>query len=332
MSDQLESTINDICKIIEYRGIEGDYLGVIINVSLGEYICCFLKKFAYKSWKVQTFSDKTLFLVRNITPLQIKLTPLFKDKHVKISELRYFTDKMLRKITWIDDNQSIRIDDNLINFSNFKPIMKTYEKKKSKDVRGKYDEETKIYNDIYGKHLSSLFGGSIADIKALILDTAKTYTCNVLNKIGVVPTNIVVPNNSIDEYKSLRDSFLCTASYEDFAVCLERYITQGIKFHTIFLDNGGWINTQETKSFEKKKSQDTLIRYIFDTDSLQDECIFALTTSLRRFTDEKNDQYKLASHKFITTYAELKKYRLMNYIIMPYGKRTFFQLYHLKRE
>ncbi|AYV83457.1 MAG: hypothetical protein Hyperionvirus7_28 [Hyperionvirus sp.] len=308
--------MDDIFKVVEYRGDDGNFLGVILRGDIvGDYVCCFLKKSGYRQWRVRSFDGFSMFTVENIIPIDIKLTPLLKNQRFSQEA---FSEEILRKIIWIDENPN-----DLINFkSDIKPMAAI---KKSKDMRGKYDVQTIAYNEIYAK---CLVGVVSKELKACVLDTAGKYTCVALNKIGVLPKNIIVPNNSYGEYKSLSESGLCEASYEDFVVCLERYVEQKQRFDTIFLDNGGWINVA---SDEKHNSQDVLIRKIFDLGSLKDECIFALTTSVRRYTKERNADYTAASKKYIIDYAKSKKYDLINFVEMPYAKRTFFQLYHFNK-
>jgi hypothetical protein len=317
-----DANIN-ICKVIQYQEQGVNNLAVIIDVANDDNICCFLKKFADRKWKVKTVSSLTCFVI-NLAPLDVKMTPFFRDVELTAQQIRLMTDKMLRKIIWVDQS-SIPIK-HLKGTSD--PLILDI---KSKDMRGKYDLETKEYNEKYANSVKNL-GVNPLDIKALVLDTAMAHTCSALIKLGVSPLNIIVANNSKKEYEELKKTSLCCAFYGDFCDCLTRYIKNGIKFNTIFLDNGGWINIEPIVEGEKRKSQDMIIRYIFDQNSLTDECVFALITAKRRHTNGDHCEYAKSAYEFIKKYADDKGYRLVNFVQMPYGKRTFYQSYHLIRK
>ncbi|AYV77777.1 MAG: hypothetical protein Edafosvirus1_108 [Edafosvirus sp.] len=315
----------DICKTIEYNDETGHYIAVVIDIMNGNYVCCFLKKFAYRKWKTQTFSEATSFVInKSFTPSENKMTPFLKNKKLNSSEIPFMCDKTLRKIIWVDDN----VAEIILPKYEYKPIIND---KKKKDMNGKYDDSSKEYNKQYVTSLKELEVKS-SDMKVLVLDTSKLYTCTALSEIGLLPSNVIVPNYSIDEYKAIHESKLCCASYENFSVCLKRYVDSGTKMDSIFIDSGGWINIEPIKENKKRKSQDVLIRQVFDMNALADNCIFAVITSVKRKTIKQSEEYANESCEFIKSYAESKGYTLVKFVNIPYGKRSFYQSYHLSKK
>ena len=315
----MESKAGFLFRTIIYNFNNHLHLAVLLSSNN----CCIIKKFAHGKWKIRMFSDIMTFKIKNFKILTKTLTPYLNDRKLKIEDSMQLDNKKLRKIIWVEDD--CEPFPNLIcTCSEIAKIIN----KKSKDVSGKYDHVTKLYNQLYGKSLISL-GKPLTECKVLILDTSKMFTCTELIKIGFLPSNIYVPNYTFEEYKILNDSKLCSASYEDFSVCLARLVISGIKFNSIFLDNGGWINTAPNESKEKRNSQDSIIKYIFEKNALLDECVFGMTTSVRRYTKEQNDTYLKDTYLFMEELVKSYDYKIIKSEFMEYGKRNFFQYYHL---
>ena len=121
-----------------------------------------------------------------------------------------------------------------------------------------------------------------------------------------------------------------STTHEDFSLCVTRYMKKSnVKFHSIFIDNGGWINISD--KIITKKSQDVMIRHVFDSDILTDNCIFAVITSVLRRTTKNSEEYVQESCMYIQNYASSKNYKMINQVVIPYGKRSFFISMHLMK-